>query len=161
MPFIYISIGSNIDKKKHIISALSTLEQYFGHLTLSHIYETKSVGFEGDDFYNLVAGFESDQPIEQIAATLSSIENEHGRNRNQPKFSSRTLDLDLLLYDDLILKNDHMKIPRDEILKYAFVLAPLAEIAGNSIHPEKQVSYQQLWNNFGPDQTIKIIHEAD
>ena len=144
----YISIGSNIDKDKHIPASLDALKKHFGTLVISSIYESVAVGFIGDSFYNLIVGFESTLEIKETAKTLRQIEMENGRTRDSQKFSSRTLDLDLILYDDMIINDGRLKIPRDEIEKYAFVLEPLAEIAPDLKHPISQLSYANIWENF-------------
>lgn len=144
----YISIGSNIDQNKHIPASLQALEQCFGKLSISSIYESAAVGFEGDSFYNLVAGFNSDLDIKQVAKKLRQIELDNGRAHDSQKFSARTLDLDLILYGDLIINDGRLHIPRDEIERYAFVLEPLAEIAPTSQHPVSHLSYAELWAKF-------------
>ncbi|MGJ0484228.1 MAG: 2-amino-4-hydroxy-6-hydroxymethyldihydropteridine diphosphokinase [Methylomicrobium sp.] len=147
----YISIGSNIEKEKNIQSALRSLALFFGGLVASSTYETEAVGFTGDTFYNLIVGFDSDQDVKSIAKQLRQIELDHGRTRECQKFSSRTLDLDLILYGDLVISDGRLQIPRDEIEKYAFVLEPLAEIAGDQKHPVTGISYRELWERFDKD----------
>ncbi len=144
----YISIGSNIEKEKHIPSSIRALQQVFGELRLSSLYETEAVGFEGDNFYNLIVGFDSELDAKQVAKILRQVELDHGRTRESRKFSSRTLDLDLVLYGDQIIRDGRLQIPRDEIEHYAFVLEPLAEIAGSERHPVSGKTYQQLWEAF-------------
>jgi len=148
MPNGYISIGSNIDKDKHIPVSLQELERHFGKLTISSIYESESVGFTGDTFYNLVVGFNSELGVKEVAKLLRQIELDNGRTRDSQKFSARTLDLDLILYDDLIINDGRLQIPRDEIERYAFVLEPLAEIAPTLKHPVSHLSYVELWEKF-------------
>lgn len=144
----YISIGSNIDKDKNIPASLRALEQHFGNLTISSIYESEPVGFTGDTFYNLVVGFNSELGVKEVAKKLRQIELDNGRTRESQKFSARTLDLDLILYDDLIINDGRLRIPRDEIERYAFVLEPLAEIAPTLKHPINQLTYNELWKKF-------------
>ena len=144
----YISIGSNIDKEIHIPASLQALEKQFGKLVLSSIYESEPVGFSGAMFHNLIVRFESDLDVKAVAKQLRQIELDNGRTRESQKFSSRTLDLDLILYGDLILSDGRLQIPRDEIERYAFVLEPLAEIAPLEVHPLSGISYGQLWENF-------------
>ncbi len=144
----YISIGSNIDKDKHIPASLLALEQAFGKLTVSSVYETEAVGFTGDVFYNLVVGFDSDLEVKAVAKLLRQIELDNGRTRDSRKFAARTLDLDLILYGDLIINDGRLKIPRNEIEHYAFVLEPLAEIALDMKHPISRLSYAELWDKF-------------
>jgi len=144
----YISIGSNIDKDKNILASLEALEHQFGELTISSIYESEPVGFTGDTFYNLIVGFNSELTVKEVAKQLRQIELDNGRTRDSQKFSARTLDLDLILYDDLILNDGRIQIPRDEIERYAFVLEPLAEIAPTLKHPVSHLSYAELWEKF-------------
>ena len=144
----YISIGSNIDKEKNIQSSLRELALFFGDLVVSSTYESEAVGFSGDTFYNLIVGFDSDLNVKSITKQLRQIELDHGRTRECKKFSSRTLDLDLILYGNLIIRDGRLQIPRDEIEKYAFVLEPLAEIAPNLKHPITHESYQDMWEKF-------------
>jgi 2-amino-4-hydroxy-6-hydroxymethyldihydropteridine diphosphokinase len=144
----YISIGSNIEKEKNILSALRALAVFFGGLEVSSTYETEAVGFTGDTFYNLIVGFDSDLDVRTIAERLRQIELDHGRTRECKKFSSRTLDLDLILYGDRVINEGGLQIPRNEIERYAFVLEPLAEIAGDLRHPVSKISYRELWERF-------------
>jgi 2-amino-4-hydroxy-6-hydroxymethyldihydropteridine diphosphokinase len=148
MPRGYISIGSNIDKDKNVLASLQALEHHFGKLTVSSIYESEPVGFSGDTFYNLVVGFDSDLEVKEVAKQLRQIELDNGRTRDSQKFSARTLDLDLILYGDLIINDGRLRIPRDEIERYAFVLEPLAEIAPILKHPVNHTSYGELWGKF-------------
>ena len=148
MPKVYISIGSNIDRDKNILASLKALENNFGKLTISSIYESEPVGFTGDAFYNLVVGFNSELGAKEVAKLLRQIELDNGRARDSQKFSARTLDLDLILYDDLIINDGRLQIPRDEIERYAFVLEPLAEIAPDLKHPVSHLSYADLWEKF-------------
>jgi 2-amino-4-hydroxy-6-hydroxymethyldihydropteridine diphosphokinase len=148
MARVYVSIGSNIDRERNIRSAIAVLRNRYGDLQISSVVETGAVGFDGEDFYNLVVGFDTDEDIMSIARWLDEIENQHGRDRSGPRFSSRTLDLDLLLYDDLVIKNEEIELPRDEILRYAFVLGPLAELAPYVIHPELHKSIGEIWQDF-------------
>ena len=148
MPTAYISIGSNINKEINIPSSLKALQSVFGDLVISKTYETEPICFEGDSFFNLVVGFQSGLPAKEVAKLLRQIELEHGRTREAQKFSSRTLDLDLILYGDQVISDGRLQIPRDEIERYAFVLEPLAEIAPNEKHPVNGQTYHTLWQNF-------------
>lgn len=158
----YISVGSNVDKENQIPSSLKALEAQFGTLQMSSIYETEPVGFVGDSFYNLIIRFESSLTAKEVAKTLRQIELDHGRSRESQKFSPRTLDLDLVLFGDQIINDGRLQLPRDEILRYAFVLEPLAEIAGEEKHPLSGQSYHDLWQNFdkhGLQRTIVKLAE--
>ena len=148
MAKIYISIGSNIDAEKNIRLAIHALQDHYGKLILSSVYESEAVGFDGDNFLNLVAAVKTTEDVYTVAANLRKIEDENGRIRSGPRFSSRTVDLDLLLYDDIILQEDGLELPRDEITKNAFVLRPLDEIASQLIHPTSGKTVCDHWLNF-------------
>jgi 2-amino-4-hydroxy-6-hydroxymethyldihydropteridine diphosphokinase len=154
MARVYLSIGSNIDRGVNIRGGVADLKKAFGEVTLSRVYESASVGFDGDNFYNLVAALDTDMPVEQVSMILHQIEAEHGRTREGPRFSSRTLDIDLLTYDDLVTRDHGLELPRDEITKNAFVLWPLAEIATDEKHPALQQSYGELWAAFDKEQQL-------
>jgi len=149
---IFVGLGSNIDRNKNIKAGLTALETRFGKLEISGIYESEAYGFEGDNFYNLVTGFLSELSLADLAFELKQIEMDYGRRREAERFKSRTLDLDLLLYGDLILHNEEYDLPRKDIEEYSFVLCPLAEIAGNRIHPENGQTYQMMWDKFDKGQ---------
>ena len=117
------------------------------------------MGFEGDPFYNLVIGLETLQTVAELAEVLRKIEDDYGRRRDTPRFSSRTLDLDLLTYDDVVGVVDGVSLPREEITEHAFVLCPLAEIAGPEIHPVQLKSYADLWRNF--DKAAQELRRVD
>lgn len=161
MAQVYVSIGTNIEREKHVRAALDALASSYGQLHCSSVYETASVGFEGDNFYNLVVGFETRQTPVEVTERLRAIENDNGRVRGGPRFSSRTLDIDLLLYDDQVIEEGRLQIPRDEITKNAFVLQPLAEIAGQLRHPLIGQTYAQLWADFPKQaQAIWVVEFA-
>ena len=144
----YISIGSNINKDEHVPASLLALRQSFGELTISSIYESEPVGFIGDSFYNLVVGFDSGLEVKAVTKQLRQIELDNGRTRDSRKFAARTLDLDLILYGNLIINDGRLQIPRNEIEHYAFVLEPLAEIAPTLKHPVNRLTYAELWQQF-------------
>ncbi|PIE40954.1 MAG: 2-amino-4-hydroxy-6-hydroxymethyldihydropteridine diphosphokinase [Gammaproteobacteria bacterium] len=142
---VYLSLGSNIERETHIRNALQALSGLYGQLVLSNVYESEAVGFVGDNFYNLVVGFDTDLPVGELQAQIKQIEDDNGRLRDGPKFSARTLDIDILTYGDFVGVDSGVQLPRDEITKNAFVLLPLSEIAGSELHPQLGESYQDLW----------------
>ncbi len=148
MPQVYISLGSNINREALTRAGVNALRHRYGELLLSSVYESEAVGFKGENFYNMVIGLQTNDDVHTVAKTLRQIEDTHGRDRTKPVFSSRTLDLDLLLYDDLILDENKLQIPRHEILLRAFVLWPMAEVAADLIHPLINKSYAELWQAF-------------
>jgi 2-amino-4-hydroxy-6-hydroxymethyldihydropteridine diphosphokinase len=153
MARVYVSIGSNIDRCVSIRAGVRALRSRFPDLQLSSVYESRAVGFEGADFYNLAAAFDTDADVREVAAALRIVEAECGRVRNPETkgYVSRTLDVDLLLYDDLVMEEGSLRLPRGEILEHAFVLAPLAEIAPQQLHPVLGRSYSELWAGFTGD----------
>jgi len=153
---IYLGIGSNIKREFHIKMAISELKRHFGKLIISPVYESPAVGFKGDNFYNLVACLESDLSLNEITNTIKIIEDKSGRDRTQEKFSARTLDIDLLLFNNQILHQQGINIPRDEILKYAYVLKPLYDIAPQLIHPETKKDISSCWTHFQQANTIEL-----
>ena len=146
MSLLHLNIGSNQDRRKNILLALDSIESNFTEITMSSLFESPSEGFTGSNFYNIGVNVDTDKNINDIVNILHDIENSLGRDRNLPQVSSRIIDLDLVLYDDDI--NDKLNIPRRDILKYAFVLAPLAELNPNDIHPQEGISYLALWKGF-------------
>ena len=142
---VSISLGSNQDREVHLREAVRRLKQVFGELRLSPVYETAAVGFDGDDFYNLVAVLHSSLLPREVASALKKIEDDMGRDRSQPRFSARGIDLDILTYDEVVLDQDGVQIPRHEILKNSFVLKPMADVMPEQKHPLEGRSYSELW----------------
>ena len=159
MTAIYLSLGSNVNRHKNIVAALDALSAVFGELQISSVYESKSVGFDGSNFFNLVVGAETLLSIAELSEKLKRIEDDNGRKRNGPKFSPRTLDIDILTYGDFVGVESGVELPRAEITKNAFVLLPLAEIAPQLLHPQLQKSYQQLWSEY--DQYSQSLWSID
>jgi 2-amino-4-hydroxy-6-hydroxymethyldihydropteridine diphosphokinase len=145
---VYLSIGSNIGREGHVGAALDALDKEFTRLILSKVYESTSIGFSGENFYNLVVGIDSVLSVAQLAIIMRSIEQVNGRRRNGVKFGPRTLDIDILTYDNCAGVIDGVSLPRDEILENAFVLMPLADIAGDDLHPVCQRTYRELADHF-------------
>lgn len=145
MSEVYVSIGSNVDRETNIHKAVAIMRDVFGGMRLSPVYQSAAVGFDGDDFLNLVAGFETDNPVSEVVADMHQIEDDLGRDRSQPRFSTRSIDLDILLYDYLILDQAGISIPRKEILHSAHVLKPLQDLIATNLHPVTGQNYGQLW----------------
>ncbi|MCK9504029.1 MAG: 2-amino-4-hydroxy-6-hydroxymethyldihydropteridine diphosphokinase [Porticoccaceae bacterium] len=148
MAQVFVGIGSNIERTTHIAACLDALAQHFDHLVLSSVYESEAIGFSGDNFYNLVAGFDSNLAIGELSRLLRSIESDNGRTRRESKFSGRSLDIDILIYDRIVGVVDNVQLPRQEILENAFVLQPLAELVPGLVHPLTGISYGEHWQNY-------------
>lgn len=142
---VWLSLGSNMVPEQHIPQALRDLEAIFGELRVSPVYESEAIGLEGDNFHNMVVGLYTDRSPRELVETLRQLEARHGRKRAPDKFASRTLDIDLLTYGEQIVDDETIKLPRDEIVKYAFVLLPLSDVAGDEVHPQTGRTYSQLW----------------
>jgi len=148
MPRVYLSLGSNVDRERNIRSALEALRQQYGELIVSPVYESESVGFQGDHFLNLVVGMDTSDAVGVIADAMRAIEDTHGRVRGGPRWSARTLDIDILTYGDAAGIIDGVELPRDEITRHAFVLLPMKDVAADEICPGTKSTYADLWRAF-------------
>jgi 2-amino-4-hydroxy-6-hydroxymethyldihydropteridine diphosphokinase len=145
---VYVAAGSNLDPERNLAKALELLAARFGPLRVSKAYRNAAVGFEGPDFVNLVVGFETHEPVRAVLETMRGIEEQCGRRRSAPKWASRTMDLDILLYGDLVCDEPDLKLPRPGLLTRAFMLGPIAELAGDVVHPVVRRSLRDLWREF-------------
>ncbi|MGB5624075.1 MAG: 2-amino-4-hydroxy-6-hydroxymethyldihydropteridine diphosphokinase [Gammaproteobacteria bacterium] len=159
MTEVFVGVGSNLEPERHLRNALAALAEAFGVLKLSPVYRSSPVGFEGDDFLNMVIGFDTDLSIEGVVAEFCRIEDAAGRVRGGEKFGPRTLDLDLLLYGNAVHRAGEISVPRDEITQYAFVLRPLTDIAGDRVHPAEGRSFAEMWSDF--DQSSHPLRTVD
>ena len=141
----YVGLGSNLDRENMLRQAIGALRRQFGEVRLSPVYDSAAVGFDGSDFLNLVASFDSDLDAGELVAIFHDIEDRLGRDRSLPKFASRPIDLDLLLYGDSVIDLPGLRIPRPEILENAFVLRPLQDLAPEFMHPENGETMAVLW----------------
>ena len=154
MPQIYIGVGSNIHRQASLLASVGALVDAFGNVSLSRVFESEAVGFDGDNFYNMVVGALTDKTLQSVCDKLREIEVALGRAPDARKFSSRTVDLDLLLYGNMQCELPLM-LPRPEITENAFVLWPLSELAGSLCHPGTDRNYSALWRNYSnPDQKL-------
>ncbi len=165
MKRIYVGIGSNIERERNVRAALDRLAQLFAPLIVSPVYESEAVGFAGAAFFNLVVGFDTNLSLQEVRLQLRSIERENGNSGNLPKFSARSLDLDLLTYGDFCGVMYGAKLPRADIAEYAYTLWPLADIAGDELHPQLRISYGALKQQFAKTQRLWSVpfywHDRD
>lgn len=165
MSKVWFGIGSNRDRAHYIRAGVTALHDQFASaqtpLHISRVFESEAVGFVGSAFYNLVAWVETTEAIANIATHCKAIERAHGHDSTKPRFSPRTLDIDILLYDDCISSNP-IQLPRAEILTNAFVLWPLAELSPTVRHPVVGKTYAELWQAYtGQQQLVPIPFEFD
>ena len=140
-----LSLGSNVDPLRHLQAAAAALRARFGEGRVSSIHRYPAVGFAGGDFLNAAAVIDSDLDPQALNDWLHALEDAHGRDRSGPRFGDRTLDIDIVYYDDLVMEGEgHLQLPRAEV-RHAFVLKPLAEIAPDFIDPLKHESLMMLW----------------
>ena len=151
MATVYVGLGSNIDPEDNLRLGVAELRRRFGDLVVSGVYRNAAVGFEGADFLNLVAGFKSDQQPAEIGRQIEQIHDLAGRERGDERFAARALDIDLLLYGDLVVDAPPLQIPRNDVLEYSFVLRPLAEIAPELVHPVTGRTMLEHWQECDPD----------
>ena len=148
MATVFLGIGSNESPEENLQLAIRELRSRYGELELSPIYKSASVGFSGADFLNLVLRFQSDATARSICNEIELIHNLAGRVRGSDKWESRPLDIDLLLYNDLIEDERPVRVPRDDILRYSFVLRPIAELAPSHVHPVTGKTLLEHWQGF-------------
>ncbi|MBS0514146.1 MAG: 2-amino-4-hydroxy-6-hydroxymethyldihydropteridine diphosphokinase [Proteobacteria bacterium] len=154
----YLSLGSNLEPEKHLRAALAELRTRFGDIVVSPVYRCTAVGFDGPDFLNLAVAIDTDLSPQALNDWLHALEDRHGRRRDVARFSSRTLDVDIVLYDDLVMRGEgHLALPRPE-LKHAFVLKPLADIAPEAVHPLAHKTLARLWAEHGPAADESMRH---
>ncbi len=148
MPAVYVAIGSNVDPERNLARALAELARLFPGMRASAWYRNRAVGFSGADFVNAVVGFETDLSLEEVLGRLHAVEALCGRARDAPKWAPRAMDLDVLLYGDRVCEGPPASLPRPDLLKRAYMLGPLAEIAPGVRHPTAQATIAELWNQF-------------
>ncbi|WP_101758220.1 2-amino-4-hydroxy-6-hydroxymethyldihydropteridine diphosphokinase [Oceanicoccus sp. KOV_DT_Chl] len=159
MAQVFVGVGSSIDRYRHITASLEALEQHFGVLRLSPVYESEAVGFVGENFLNLVVSFYSQLSVAELSTLLRQIEYDNGHRRGGTKFSPRSLDIDILCVDDLVGTIDGIELPRGEITENAFVLRPLFDIAPQQVHPLTAKTYTDLWRAY--DQCSQKLWRVD
>ncbi|HEY1141632.1 MAG TPA: 2-amino-4-hydroxy-6-hydroxymethyldihydropteridine diphosphokinase [Lysobacter sp.] len=154
----YLSLGSNREPEQHLRAAIAALRKHFGDVVLSPVYRTRAVGFDGGDFLTAAAIIDTTLDPFALNDWLHALEDAHGRDRSGPRYGDRTLDIDIVLFDDLVLEGEgHLQIPRAE-LKHAFVLKPLADIAPDVVVPGSGRTLGELWAAHADhDQSMEVV----
>ena len=140
----YLSLGSNVEPVRNLRAAVASLRERFGEVTVSPVYRTRPVGFEGPDFLNAVARIECDTDPFALHRWLHKLEEEHGRDSRDREYSNRPLDIDIVYFGSLVLDVGVLQLPRPE-LRYAFVLKPMADIAPDFVDPLRDSTMAALW----------------
>ena len=148
MTEVYVAAGSNVAPEQNLARAVAELEKEFPGTRLSPWYRNRAVGFSGDDFINLVAGFSTQLPLAEVLQRLHAIEALCGRTREAPRWAPRSMDLDVLLYGNLVCDDGRVKLPRPDLLKRAYMLGPLAALAPEVMHPTEHATIGELWRRF-------------
>ena len=158
---VFVAAGSNVEPEKNLARACAEIAHTWHDAHFSRAYRNVAVGFEGPDFINLVLGFSAAQPLESVITRLRGIETLCGRPRYAPKWASRTMDLDVLLFGDRVEKTTEYTLPRPDLLKRPYMLGPLAEIAPEVMHPTEQRTIAELWEAFDRDGHVMTPVQID
>ena len=158
MSIVYLGLGSNIRPEENLSLAVRELRRHYGDMDVSSVYRSAAIGFEGDDFLNLVVRFRSEETPVEICSEIERLHNLAGRDRGKEKWVSRPLDIDLLLYNDLVIDERPVRVPRSDILEYGFVLRPLAELAPDLVHPVTGKTMLTHWQEFDAEsQPLELV----
>ena len=162
MARVAVSIGSNLERERNVKDALAALGKIFGKLSRSPVYESAAYGFDGPPFYNLVVVFETPLDVRAVRAKIQAIENLQGRKKGENRSGSRSLDLDLLLYDDAVFHDQGLDVPRREIFEHAYILKPLADLLPAAPHPVTGESFADIWLRLGSRQeALSVVDGLD
>lgn len=148
MPLAYLGIGSNLNAEQNLKLAVREFRERFSLKEISPVYRSKALGFDGADFLNAVACIETTLTPLEFSMALDRVHELAGRRRGDDRFVSRTLDIDLLLYDQRVMNEPPVVLPRKDVLEYSFVLRPLADIAPGLRHPVSGRTIGEHWSEF-------------
>ena len=152
---VYLGLGSNIEREAHLHAGLDALAGFLTQMRCSPVFESQPVGIKSGPFFNLVVSAHTDLPLMELDRRLKFIEADNGRYA--PDRKGLPLDIDVLLYGDLVGNFDGLILPRAEILKNAFVLWPLSLMAPERVHPEVGKTLAELWRDAQIDQVLAPV----
>ncbi len=158
---VLVAAGSNVAPLENLRRALDVLDHDFAPLTVSRAYANAAVGFEGDDFVNLVVGFRTGLAVHQVIERLHAAETACGRERLAPKWAPRTMDLDILLFGDTVCAEPGLTLPRPDLLKRPYMLGPAAEIAPETAHPIERRTLGELWRGMQVKQAAHAMRPVE
>ena len=142
---VYLSLGSNVQPVRNLRLGVRELSRRYAPLQLSPVYRNQAVGFVGAEFLNLAACCEVDTDLASLNGEIERIHELAGRRRGRNRNADRSLDIDVLLYGREVLTTAGVTLPRPDILKYSFVLKPLADVAPAETHPQTGLSFAEHW----------------
>ena len=158
MTKVYLGLGANIDPEACLQAGVAALQASFQQVRLSPVYQTEAIGIDGPDFLNMVVQMDCHLSLPELRQWIKDIETKHGRERQQPQPSCHRLDMDVLLFGDLV--DEEQNLPRKDILTRAYVLKPLADLSPDLFYPGTQTAMAEIWSNSQLDQSIKRLDEG-
>jgi 2-amino-4-hydroxy-6-hydroxymethyldihydropteridine diphosphokinase len=155
---VLVAAGSNIEPVANLRRALDSLAARYPAMRCSRAYRNEAVGFEGEDFINLVVGFDTGEDVHAVLGRLHEAESLCGRARHAPKWAPRSMDLDILLFGDTVCDQPGLVLPRPDLVRRAYMLGPAAEIAPGFVHPTRGVTLAKLWRDFAKaDHPFEVV----
>lgn len=161
MAKVFLGLGSNIDAKNNLHAGLERLQADYTLIKESPWYQSPAYGFDGADFINLAVEIVVDDFVapEQLAQQLKQLEYDFGRAPTAVKYSSRVLDIDILLFDDQAGQFGQIQLPREDIWLYAFVLRPLLDIYPQGVCPLKKCPLHYYWSQISA-QPLQLVESG-
>jgi len=156
---VFVAAGSNVDPVANLRRALEALARHYPRLRCSPAYRNHAAGFEGDDFVNLVVAFDTDEGVRDVIGHLQAVEAECGRARDALRWAPRSMDLDILLYGALVHEEPGLVLPRPDLVRRAYMLGPMADLAPDLVHPVLGRTMRELWAEF--DRGAHDLHPVD
>lgn len=143
MALVVLDLGTNIDREESLVGALERLADHVNLRRASSVFKTVPVGMANQpDFYNVSLEIETDKSVDELRDVARQIEDDMGRDRTGPKFGPRNIDIDIVIYGDMV--DSEKKIPHPQSTRELFVVAPMAELMPESMHPEAKKTWKEL-----------------